>query len=116
MPDVPGRAVNALAEALQSMADQERACGARWNMSSLRWSRRGLDELERACRLRAAEHYARAQIYQDWATAVELGVSVDWVRFGCDRAHLVLRSVTLVAHRRWLPGMGSAGTMLPGSW
>jgi hypothetical protein len=69
-----------LAEALRRSAAHERHEANLWRRA-LRWHSFG--------GVRWPEEYeARAEIYDDWATALELDVHVDFVRYGCERSSL----------------------------
>lgn len=72
----------AFAAVLSRAARHERSRAASWRLLA-RWS---TDRVR--CERIAAEYDGRARIYADWSEAMALEVSVDWIRYGCDRASL----------------------------
>ncbi len=80
-----------LAEALRRQAAHERHQANLWVRAAL-WHAH--DPLERETGLRRAEEYEqRADLYQEWAQAIELDLPVDYVRFGCRRAALAVPTI-----------------------
>lgn len=70
-----------LAEALRRQAAHERHMAALW-LRSLRWY--GLEH-----RVTWPDEYrARAELFDQWAQAVELDLPIDFIRYGCSRDQL----------------------------